>query len=43
MLPPLAGEDALVVDILAAANKLDSPPPNSDAPAVVVGVPNTDA
>jgi hypothetical protein len=43
--PPLFGDDALVVDILAAANILLSAPPNNDALwEVVVGlVPNTDA
>lgn len=44
MLPPVVGEGALVVDIVAAANKLLSAPPNRDPAlcAVVVGcAPNT--
>lgn len=41
MFPPLACDGALVVEILAAANKLDSAPPNSEL-WVVVGLPNTE-
>lgn len=38
ILPPLVGEGALVVEILADANILDSAPPNSEVLcAVVVG------
>lgn len=46
MLPPVLCDGALVVDMLAAANRFDSAPPNSEPPlcAVVAGAaPNTDA
>lgn len=45
MLPPLFCDGALVVDMLAAANRFDSAPPKSDPPlcAVVAGAdPNND-
>lgn len=45
ILPPELGVWAFVVEMLAAANKLVSPPPNKDPPlcTVVAGCPNIDA